>query len=251
LSAVQYLDGAAGPGGNNLIRYPLLRGCVVSGVNFPFFHCNSASLGIRVDTSTTLGANTANVNNKSDFQVYIVGGQTKLNSNAFTSNVTTGRIDINRYADFPQILLPQTGTGASFQGAVGYKDIINHIGTTAQRPQPSENGAYWYDSTLKSPIYSVNNVWNKLVHSGQAEVDFGTTPVTEASFTITDANVTTSSFITGGIAYVAPTSKDLDELEFDQLDLKFVGNNGNITLYAIVDSGSLIAGKFKVNYSVG
>jgi hypothetical protein len=82
----------------------------------------------------------------------------------------------------------------------------------------------------------------------QTEIDFGVTPVNEASFTITDADVTTSSKIVGGVAYEAPTGKDLDELEFDTLELRFVAGTGQFVLYVQSKEG-YVADKFKVNYS--
>src|SRR5258706_8606475 len=67
----------------------------------------------------------------------------------------------------------------------------------------------------------------------QTEIDFGTTPVSEASFTITDSDVTATSQIIGTVAYEAPTGKDLDELEMDALDLKFGPGAGQFTLYVV------------------
>jgi hypothetical protein len=82
----------------------------------------------------------------------------------------------------------------------------------------------------------------------QAEVDFGSTPVESATFTITDTNITAASNIVGQIAYVAPTGKDLDELEFDSFDLRFAPGAGQCTLYARSLEG-YVADKFKINYS--
>jgi hypothetical protein len=82
----------------------------------------------------------------------------------------------------------------------------------------------------------------------QTEIDFGTTPVYEASFTITDSEITTSSIIVAQIAYVAPTDKDIDELEFDFFDFRCTAGTGNFTLYARSLEG-LVADKFKIFYS--
>ncbi len=83
----------------------------------------------------------------------------------------------------------------------------------------------------------------------QTEIDFGSTPVAEASFTITDTSVTTTSMLMGSVAYVAPTGKDLDELDMDALDLKFGAGAGSFTLYAVGLNG-YVADKFKINYVV-
>lgn len=84
----------------------------------------------------------------------------------------------------------------------------------------------------------------------QTEVDFGALPVSEASFIVINSNVTPSSNIVGTVAYVAPTGKDLDELEMDELDLKFGSGGGQFTIYARGRDG-YIADKFKINYVVG
>jgi hypothetical protein len=85
----------------------------------------------------------------------------------------------------------------------------------------------------------------------EAEIDFGTTPVSEATFTITDADVAPSSQLIAQLAYVAPTGKDLDELEFDALVLRCAPGSGQFTLYATTADGGLVADKFKIHYLVG
>ncbi len=84
----------------------------------------------------------------------------------------------------------------------------------------------------------------------QTEIDFGTTPVAEKSFTITDASVLVTSQLIGNVAYEAPTNKELDELEMDSLDLKFSPGAGQFILYARGLDG-YISDKFKINYLVG
>ena len=84
----------------------------------------------------------------------------------------------------------------------------------------------------------------------QTEIDFGTTPVSESSFIITDASVTVTSQLLGNVAYESPTGKDLDELEMDGLDLKFAPGAGQFTIYARGLDG-YISDKFKINYVVG
>ena len=84
----------------------------------------------------------------------------------------------------------------------------------------------------------------------QTEIDFGSLPVSEKSFTISDVSVSPTSHIVGTVAYEAPTGKDLDELDMDALDLKFGPGSGQFTLYVTGRDG-YIADKFKVNYVVG
>ena len=83
----------------------------------------------------------------------------------------------------------------------------------------------------------------------EAEIDFGTTPVSEASFVITNAAITTSHMILSSVSYEAPTGKDQDELEMDDLQLRAVAGTGNFTLYVRAADGSYLADKFKINYS--
>jgi hypothetical protein len=84
----------------------------------------------------------------------------------------------------------------------------------------------------------------------QTEIDFGNTPIQQSGFSIFNASVSSSSILIGGVAYSAPTSKDLDELEMDQLDLKFgEATAGGFTIYATSLSGP-VHGKFKINYSL-
>ena len=89
------------------------------------------------------------------------------------------------------------------------------------------------------------------VYTGQTEVDFGSTPVSESVFTIAYTGATSASKIIATLAYDAPTSKDLDELEMDNLIIK-AGNAGTDTfqLYITTSDGSLLADKFKINYSI-
>lgn len=85
----------------------------------------------------------------------------------------------------------------------------------------------------------------------QTTIDFGTLGVSEASFTISDPDVTPTSNIVGQIAYeVGTTGKDLDEFEMDALDCKFGPGSGQFTLYAVGLEG-YIADKFTVSYTIG
>lgn len=138
-----------------------------------------------------------------------------------------------------------------------------HTGYQKESEKSAANGYASLDATTKVPIAEVPTGTTSTTvslgnhtHAGgsvalyQAEVDFGVTPVSEASFTITNAAVTASSIISGTVAYAAPTGKDLDELDMDGLDLKFAPGTGQLTLYARGLDG-YVADKFKINYVVG
>jgi hypothetical protein len=84
----------------------------------------------------------------------------------------------------------------------------------------------------------------------QTEVDFGSTGVDEASFTVADAAVTALSHLLATTAYVAPTGKDLDELDMDSLEIKIAPGIGQFTMYIKSLEGP-VHGNFKINYLVG
>ena len=88
------------------------------------------------------------------------------------------------------------------------------------------------------------------VNIKQTEVDFGAAALWEKEFTITDVDVSATSQLIAQVAYEAPTGKDLDELEFDTLDLLCTPGSGQFTLRALGNPGP-VGGKFKVNYLVG
>jgi hypothetical protein len=85
----------------------------------------------------------------------------------------------------------------------------------------------------------------------QTEVDFGTTPLAEQTFTITDAAATIGSKIMATVAYDAPTGKDLDEIDMDDLVIK-CGNatSGFFNMFIKSNDGSYLADKFKINYII-
>ncbi len=85
----------------------------------------------------------------------------------------------------------------------------------------------------------------------QTEVDFGVTPVANASFTITDAAVTINSRILAQVAYEAPTGKDVDEIEMDDLQIRCQPGSGQFIMFVQTEDGSYLADKFRVNYQVG
>lgn len=84
----------------------------------------------------------------------------------------------------------------------------------------------------------------------QTEVDFGATPVEDATFTVTDVFILSTSInLNCWLSGDAPTGKDQDETTMD--DLFIVAGpaaNGSFTLY-IRGMEGYIADKFKINYS--
>lgn len=86
-------------------------------------------------------------------------------------------------------------------------------------------------------------------HAKVTEIDFGTTPVADTVFTITDAQCSTSSLVLCWPDYTAATGKDLDECEMDQLEtIAGTPQNGSFSLYVRARDSSYLADKFRVKY---
>jgi hypothetical protein len=83
----------------------------------------------------------------------------------------------------------------------------------------------------------------------ETEIDLGATPVLQASISVTDTDVETTSRITGSVAYKKPTDKDLDELDMDTFDLKFEPLAGTFNVH-ITGMEGLIADKFIIWYTI-
>lgn len=138
-------------------------------------------------------------------------------------------------------------------------------------PPPTSGGTITTQEeggTLSSTVNTLNFVGSGVTASGggatttvtipggsgtftitETEIDFGTTPLAEQSFVITDAAITAGMKILASVSYDAPTGKDQDELEMDDLQLRAVAGSGNFTLYVKAADGSYLADKFKINYS--
>jgi hypothetical protein len=81
------------------------------------------------------------------------------------------------------------------------------------------------------------------------EIDFGTVGVAEKTFTIVDAEITTSSVISAFQSGAAATGRDSDENEMDKLFVSAIANNGSLTLYTSCYP-NVVSGKYKINYIV-
>lgn len=81
------------------------------------------------------------------------------------------------------------------------------------------------------------------------EVDFGTTPVTSASFTITDAAVTTSTAINAWPHGATATDRTDGDEEWDALVCTARAGTGNFTLTVHCVTGSVV-GKRSIAYSL-
>jgi hypothetical protein len=173
--------------------------------------------------------------------------------NNSTSTITTdnGSTIIVAADNFPAVPFYLSVCAISGSTTLELIEVTNKAGTTftvtraVEGVQTNQAGR---TIELRWEAQHYNEIKARVVYHKQTEIDFGSTPVTDATFIITDADITTSSVIEGTIAYVAPIGKDLDELEFDSFELMFAPGTGQCTLYARSLNG-LVADKFKVNYS--
>jgi len=85
----------------------------------------------------------------------------------------------------------------------------------------------------------------------EIEVDFGALPVADGYFNISDAAVTANSKIITTISRNAPTGKETDDVDMDNLKINALPGNGSFILYIKSSDGSYLADKFKINYLVG
>lgn len=148
----------------------------------------------------------------------------------FIGRITTGAGD-------PEEL---TGTQAT--------TLLDVFTTTLKGLTPASGGGtsnfLRADGTWASPGASSTDI-------KQTEVDFGITPLPEASFVITDAAISTSNQIIAQVSYDTPTGKDQDEIEMDRYDLNCTAGTGQFTLYMKSVDGSYLHDKFKINYLIG
>lgn len=83
----------------------------------------------------------------------------------------------------------------------------------------------------------------------ETEVDFGTTPVFDAQFTITDAAITSSSKINVLPCGKAATGRTADDWQFDGAVFAANPASGSATCYATFIPGPIV-GKRKIQYLV-
>jgi hypothetical protein len=116
---------------------------------------------------------------------------------------------------------------------------------------PSQKAVRTYVSNNSAAVAHTHNIGDisGMVTAYQTEIDFGSTPVAEGTFTITNAAVAVGSYITAQVAYLAPTGKDLDEIEMDDLIIRCGSGAGTFDMFVRAADGSYLEGKFKINYT--
>lgn len=84
----------------------------------------------------------------------------------------------------------------------------------------------------------------------EAEVDFGSTPVYDKTFTVTDASVSSSDKIAVVQSGSAATSRADGDALWDTIVYAATAGTGSFTLYALATPGPVV-GKRKILYQVG
>lgn len=124
--------------------------------------------------------------------------------------------------------------------------------TTAQRTALTAlAGMEVFDTDLGTPQKAPTATqWKAVTLAKQTEVDFGTTPVEDATFTVADDQVKTTSHIDCWLSGDAPTGKDADEIGLDALLIAATpASAGNISIYVRGLEG-YVHDKFKLDYVV-
>lgn len=83
----------------------------------------------------------------------------------------------------------------------------------------------------------------------EIEVDFGSVPITSATFNVTDAIVSTSSNIMISLTGKTATGRVGNDYTWDSISYSAVPGTGNFVLDAVINNGSVV-GKRKLIYLV-
>ena len=111
------------------------------------------------------------------------------------------------------------------------------------------SASYAPSSPSVSASYATTASYVSSIILGQTEIDFGTTPVSNGTFTASISGLTANSIVMAQTAWVAPTGKDIDELEMDFLQIICQPNANYFSMYIESRDGSYLADKFKINYT--
>ena len=204
-------------------------------INAPVINIEESVYSVAINSEITTNNNTINVNSTAINNVIEVSTQ---DIRAVTIDVERGVVpDASSTVKGKMKLYSDLGT--NIDGAINQNTVTNNLFLKVDKVVD------------KSLILDSEALRFTKFSGGQTEVDFGSLPIYQKEFTITDASVLTTSNITASIAYEAPTGKDLDEIEMDSFNI-ICGQATNGTFKIIVKSidGSYLADKFKINYSI-
>lgn len=100
-------------------------------------------------------------------------------------------------------------------------------------------------SNIISFPFTGTGIFGKTV---EVEIDFGSIPISEKLFTITDSLSATTSLITVRPSGNPATNRGSDDWQWDSIQFAAKGNTGNFTVYA--KASGKIGGKRKILYTI-
>ena len=134
-------------------------------------------------------------------------------------------------------------------GVVAPSNIVNYISSTVAPSVVLDSGG-----DVDESITIIQNITTGGSTGGaswtEVEIDFGTDPVYEASFTITDAAITGASKMQVLPCGKAATGRTADDWQWDGAAFAANPGSGSATCYATFSPGPIV-GPRKVQYSVG
>tara|TARA_R110000851_G_scaffold196195_1_gene347032 strand:- start:12 stop:536 length:525 start_codon:yes stop_codon:yes gene_type:complete len=133
-----------------------------------------------------------------------------------------------------------------FRNVNGFKESTSVDLSNIQK----ENGSAYALSEFVE-FYTLELGKSSASENGAVEVDFSSLPISEKEFDVTNLSVSSSSKIIPVLSYSKPTDKDLDELTMDTINV-IAGQTyaGGFKIYVKSNDGSLLSGKFIINYSI-
>ena len=144
---------------------------------------------------------------------------------------------------------PGKDGAAGTPGSPGSPGADGLSGRSGQDGLDGTDGLDGMDSIIPGPQGPPGAVGG--VNIKETEIDFGSLPVAEGTFIVADSDVTVSSQILAQVAYKAPTGKDLDEIEMDDLEIRCAAASGTFSMFIRAADGSYLADTFIINYLVG
>ena len=134
-------------------------------------------------------------------------------------------------------------------GIVAPSNIVNYISSTVAPSVVLDSGG-----DVDESITIIQNITTGGSTGGaswtEVEIDFGTDPVYEASFTITDAAITGASKMQVLPCGKAATGRTADDWQWDGAAFAANPGSGSAVCYATFSPGPIV-GPRKVQYSVG
>jgi hypothetical protein len=145
-------------------------------------------------------------------------------------------------------IMKYLGTKLDIAGSTSASATLTLEAGTA--PASPNNGDIWQTGStvfmqLNGIIYALNsNPWVTI------SINFGSKPVTSQTFTITDANCTTSSIIQVVLDSTPVAGRVGNDWSWDAVQFSTVSGTGSFTLSAIVLNGSMVDSRniqYKIN----